>query len=189
MARGIEYDYFEHHDVMMNGVLPVDFEQIWRDATQIEFRGQPLWVMAPEDMLISVCINSCRKRFFRLKALCDIAETINKYGLNWPEVVRRARTYDCHNIVYTALWVTQMTLGCSITEEVLDNFEVNPIRAKIIRYLSRRMSLDAFSSLYFGKNLLGRKVDWPLVLPYATFRWYQVWRRVAFVFSPRGEAL
>ena len=35
----LEYDYFEHHDVVMNGVLPVDFKRVWADAVKIEFRG------------------------------------------------------------------------------------------------------------------------------------------------------
>ncbi|MFQ5576314.1 MAG: nucleotidyltransferase family protein, partial [Anaerolineae bacterium] len=85
---GIEFDYFAHHDVTMNGVLPVDFGQIWDRAVKITLHGQPVWVMAPEDMLLAACINGCRKRFFRLKSLCDTAEIINKYpGLNWDRFI------------------------------------------------------------------------------------------------------
>jgi hypothetical protein len=117
---GVEYDYFSHHNVVMHGVLPVDFQQIWTEASKIEFRGQDVFVMSPEDMLLSLCINSCRKRFFRLKALCDIAETINKYpGLDWSKLVQRARAYDCYNIIYTVLLVTVMTMGCSLPEGCL----------------------------------------------------------------------
>jgi hypothetical protein len=187
---GIEYDYFEHHDIVMNGVLPVDFQQIWDDATKIKFKGQDVFVMSPEDMLLSLCINSCRKRFFRLKALCDIAETIYKYpGLDWSKLAQRARAYDCHNIVYTALLVTKMTVDCSLPEGALDALAVHPIRAKIIYELSRRMTPSSFSSLYSGRNLFGRKVDGSLLLSYAAFCWYQVRRRIAFVlwFTENGE--
>jgi hypothetical protein len=116
----VEDDDFSPHNVVVNGVLPVDFQQIWTEAKKIEFRGQDVFVMSPEDMLFSLCINSCRKQFFGLKALCDIAETINKYpGLDWSKLVQRARAYDCHNIVYTALLVTVMTMGCSLPEGCL----------------------------------------------------------------------
>jgi hypothetical protein len=69
---GIEYDFFEHHDTTMNGVLPIDFRQIWQNARKIEFRGREVWVMSPEDILISTCINSCRKRFFKRTAVCQL---------------------------------------------------------------------------------------------------------------------
>jgi len=187
---GIEYDYFEHHDVVMNGVLPIDFYEIWDDATKIRFRGRDVFVMSPEDMLMSTCINSCRKRFFRLKSLCDIAEIINKYpGLKWEELTRKARAYDCNNIVYTALLVTEMTLGCELPDEVLDNLAVSPVRETIIRslirYLSRRMSLSALYP-FSGRNMFGRKVNLSLILPYATYRWYQVGRKMRG-FTVRGN--
>ncbi|MBV7333621.1 nucleotidyltransferase family protein [Chloroflexi bacterium TSY] len=177
----IEYEFFQHHDVVMNGVLPIDFQRIWADADHIEFRGQNMLVMSPEDMLISLCINSCRKRFFRLKALCDIAETVHKYqDMDWGGFVQKAKAYDCQHIVYTALFVTNETLKCKIPEDMLHDLQVSSGRIRLLQFLSRRMSLAAFTSLYNGQSLFGRKVDWSLALPYVTLRWYQIWRKIMF---------
>ena len=174
----------------MNGVLPVNFQRIWAEASRISFRGRDVFVMSPEDMLISTCINSCRKRYFRLKALADIAEIINKYDdLDWEELTNKAREYDCHNIVYTALLVTKMTVGCELPEGVLDKLAVSPIRMAIIRYLSQRMSWSSLSSLYSGRKLLGRKLSLPLILPYATYRWYQVQRKIRLVYKIRSPII
>ena len=177
-GSGLEYDYYEHHDVVMNGALPVDFRHIWDNAAKISFEDRDVFVMSPEDMLISLCINSCRKRFFRLKSLCDIAETCKHSGLRWTNLIDKAKAYDCQNIVYTALLTTFMTLGCEIPDEVLIDLGVGPIRARVIHFLSQRSSLSAFSSMCTGREVLGRKVDCSLMLPYATFRSYQVWRRI-----------
>jgi hypothetical protein len=184
---GIEYDFYQHHDMSMNGALPIDFDTIWNDAFKIRYQEFDIFVMSPEDMLIAVCINSCRKRFFRLKSLCDIAEIINKYtDLNWEMLTQKAKIYHCQNIVYTALLATKMTVGCHLPEGLFDALGVNPIRSKIIRSLSRRMSLSAFSSLSSGRPVLKRRIDWPLILPYATFYGYQMWRRMKFVLSSRN---
>lgn len=173
----LECDYFEHHDVTMKGALPVDFQRIWNDAARVDFRGQSVFVMSPEDLLIATCINGCRKRFFRLKAVCDIASIVSKFsGLKWDAFVRKARDYDCHNIVYAALFATQTTLGCELPAGVLAALKVNPLRAALIRYLSRRRSWSSLSSLYAGKNILGKRLNCSLLLPYATYRGYQVWR-------------
>jgi hypothetical protein len=187
---GFEYEYFKHHDIAMNDVLPVNFERIWNDATRIEFRECEAWVMSPEEMLISVCINSCRKRFFRLKALADISAVIHAYpDLDWSKLIQKAKAYDCTAIVYTALLVAKMTIGCQVPEKVLDRLDVNPVRARIIQFLSQRMSLAAFASLQSGKKLLDRRIDWSLLLPYATFRGYQIWRRIKFVIMFRERGL
>jgi hypothetical protein len=181
-----ECDYFEHHDVTMGGVLPIDFQRIWDEATRIKFRERDVFVMSPEDMLISICINSCRKRYFRLKALCDIAETINKYAdLKWEELTSKARAYDCHTIVYAALLVTHMTVGCKLPQDVLDGLAPSPTRAAIIRYLSQRMSWSSLSSLYSGKKVLGRRASLSVLLPYATYRWYQVGRKMKNIYTKR----
>lgn len=181
-----EYDYFEHHDVTMNGMLPVSFETIWRDATRINFRGHEVWVMSPEDLLIAACINSCRKRFFRLKALRDIAEIVNHYRrIDWEELTGKARAYQCNNIVYGALVVTKLIMGIELPEQVLPALAVPLVRAALIRYLSQKISLASLASLYSGSRLFGREVGRGLLLPYTTYRWNQMWRRIKFVSAPR----
>jgi hypothetical protein len=180
--RGIEYDYFAHHDITMNGVLAIDFQRVWRDANRIRLGEHEVWVMSPEDMLLAACVNSCRKRFFRLKALCDTAEIINKYrNLKWSELIEKARTYHCQNIVYTALLTTRMTLGCELPDHVLDNLGVSPIKAKIMHYLSRRVSLSECSPQRSEGKMLGRSVNLSLLLPYTTFSTRQIWQKVQFL--------
>jgi hypothetical protein len=175
----LECDYFEHHDINMKGVLPVNFQRIWDDANLIQFRGQDVYVPSPEDLLTSACVNSCRKRFFRLKALCDIAEVTHKYpAMRWDDFIAKVRDYDCHPIVYAALFITQTMVGCEIPDGLLDRLSVHPLRAAAIRFLSQRLSLNPLSALYAGRNTYGKRMGLSLLLPYATYRWYQIGRNV-----------
>lgn len=186
----VEYDYFEHHDVTMNNVLAVDFDRIWRDAIRIDYRGQLTWIMSSEDMLISLCVNSCRKRFFRLKSLVDIAETIEKYpDLNWTEFIRKAGLYDCQNIVYAVFLIVQMTVGCKLPENVINNLAVSSARAGIIRffirYTLRTMSLSTIYP-FSGITLFGREVNLSLVLPYVVYHPYQIVRKIKEIYRAYG---
>ncbi len=180
-GSGIEYDFYQHHDMTINGALPVDFDRIWRDAARIEYRGQPVWVMSAEDTLISLCINSCRKRYFRLKSLLDISETIRVMDkLRWDVIAEKARMYDCSSIVYTALLVADRTLGCDLPVGVLDQLRVSALRSVLInslvsyalRYSS--LPLDPIS----GTSVAGKQLHASLVLPYATYRLYQIRHKV-----------
>ncbi|MCB0195325.1 MAG: nucleotidyltransferase family protein [Anaerolineae bacterium] len=176
------YDFFEHYNVTLNGSLAVDFDRIWRDADQISILGETALVMSPEDMLIVTCINSCRNRFFKLKSLCDIAETIEKYqNLNWAEFVRKTKDYECRNIVYAALVTTQLTLGCHVPDTILARLDINPIRAELIQFLSRRMSLSSLYTLQASHELFGRYIGLSLLLPYVTYQFSQVRRKLPFM--------
>jgi hypothetical protein len=172
---GVECDLYSHHDVDMNGVLPVRFDRIWSAARAVDFRGAEAFVMAPEDLLASLCINSCRKRFFRLKHLFDIAESARRLDLDWDRLAAHAREDRCEGIVYTALHVTRETLGCEVPPGAMEALGVPRYRARLIRRLVarflRRGTLESPPS------------PW---LPYASYRWGQALRSlgVALTWEP-----
>jgi hypothetical protein len=183
---GIEYDYFTHHDVVLNGLLPIDFNRIWDEASRIEFGGAHAFVMSLEDMLMTACTNSCRKRYFRLKSLCDIAEIINRYPqLRWQELIQKTKEYQCNPIVYAALLATQMTVGCALPDRVLRDLGVGPVRAAIIRrvisHLSQRVPLSSLYP-YTAGEWRDRRINLALILPYVTYRREQVWRKLRQLF-------
>ncbi|MCK4727229.1 MAG: nucleotidyltransferase family protein, partial [Anaerolineales bacterium] len=159
---GIEYDFYSHHDLNINGALPVDFDRIWGDAHTTTLYEQQVYLMTPEDLLISVCINSCRKRFFRLKSLCDIAETVRKFPtLDWEQLAEKAASYDCTPIIYTALQVTDCTLGCPVPDGVVRMLKVNPARKWLLdRTIKLPAEYVALASYPFsGVTLSGRQIN------------------------------
>jgi hypothetical protein len=160
----IESEWYGHHDVSMNGLLRVDFAAIWQAARPVSVGDQPALVMAPEHMLMAACINSCRKRFFRLKAICDIAEIVAAGAIRWEEVVRCARQWRSESIVYTALRVAALTVGCPVPCSVFAELGVAPLRRRVIDFLSERQS---FTRLAAGNRRPGPG----LLLPMAAYRW------------------
>jgi hypothetical protein len=186
----LEYDFGTHHDVTMNGILPVDFQKVWADAQTSCYHDQPCLVMSMEDMLISLCVNSCRKRYFSLKSLLDIAETIrNCKGLDWQIVTAKARTYRCSYIVYTALLATQITIGSQLPVTLQRDLSVSPLRARIILLeIERRVSRPLFEPKP-SADILGRSIDTSLFLPYLTYRWDQILKRWWFVLRTRKQPM
>jgi Uncharacterised nucleotidyltransferase len=158
---GIECDLDRHHDLDMNGVLPIRYDRIWAAARPVSFQGAEAFVMAPEDLLLSLCVAACRKRFFRLKCLFDISETVEK-GLDWDRFVLRAREDCCEGIAYAALLAASRTLGARVPAEVPARLRVSRMRSAVIRSLVERGTLNAPSPF----------------LPYASYRWRQALRSV-----------
>lgn len=179
----VEYDYYVHHDVTMNGVLPIDAGRVWQEAEKVQNKDLELWVMSPEDMLLAAAINCCRKRFFKLKSLVDIAAILGRFpNLDWQVLVEKARAYQCNTILFTALTVTQMTIGCQMPERGLLPLGIHPVRAGVVRLLVRGL-LKASSFAGLSKNvegkLLGRELSWGLILTYTTYRLDQIQPKLA----------
>ena len=120
----------------------------------------PIRLMSTTDLLISLCINSSRKRYFRLKSLCDISETIrSKPDISWQQVAERARIFQCENIVFTALMVTSIATGCKLPENWEEYFGIHPFRLKLIKatvnYLSKHtifLPISFFRNIYPGTS-------------------------------------
>ena len=179
----IELEWFAHHDITMNGVLPVSFAAVWRDARSLPVGNHRAFVMAPEDALIAACINCCRRRFLKLKALCDVAETVaRRVDLDWSAVARKSESYNCSRIVYAALTAAQRTVGCPVTGEALVGLRVGRARTWLIQVLCNRLRRP----LLAGKTLKAeRTLDWTLLLPYASFSAFQLWRNLGCSFGAR----
>lgn len=190
-AQRVEVNYFEHHDVTMNGALPVDFELIWQEARPIEFRGQRAFVMRPEDLLLAACINACRKRFFRLKFLLDVAECSRRlHDLDWRSFTRRARAFQCGSIALAALLAARATLESEVPLHVLDALGVHPARKRLlcwlVHQLVHRASLARLSP-FSGVLWRGKRIGISLLLPYASYPWSCAWRSLSRSCDPNPD--
>jgi hypothetical protein len=183
----IEYDFFEHHDMNMNGMLPIPFREVWKNAVTIKELDQEVLALNIEDMLLSICINSCRKRYLHLKSILDIVETIEKYpNLRWDEFAQRSRNYGCANIVYTALLVVRATIGGNIPSGTLTELKPNAVRSLIILLCIR--FLVRFHSLFTSAtNTENRSLDPSLLLPYMTYVPGQMQQKFQWIWTSHGH--
>ena len=176
----LEYDFYGHHDVDMNGVLPIDWVRIWADAIPVKYKERNFYVMSQEDALISACINARRKRYFNLKALCAIDVRLRDgAAYQWDEFAEKSRNYEVKDIVYTALLVAAQVMHSPVPTDLAGRLA--PSRAVLLELLSKRISFSSLSSLYDGTEIASRKVGASLLLPYASYRANQVWRKLRYI--------
>ena len=189
-----EYDYFQHHDLTINGMLPVDFSEIWKRSREFELNGHKIQVMDTEDLLISLCISSARKRFFRLKNMVDIHETISQanapgrgtFSIDWDEFLNRASKYRCTNIVYAALQGVKEYFQTDIPDSVLRNLPSSRLRASIMNSIVNRRffpELKNYSELYTSSGIIGTTINQSLLLPYSTYNFQQWLHKTKYVLS------
>lgn len=176
----VEIEWSAHHDLSMNGMLAVDFDEVWRNARQITVAGQTAWVMRPEHMLIAACVNSCRKRFFRLKSLCDIHQIVTALPIDWRLAAETANRWNCAAIVFCSLTASALAMESPIPPQVLRELHVAPLQRKLIRYLVRNMAFESLDALS-GRGDDRRRWGTSLGLPIAAFTWRQRWKNLGIV--------
>lgn len=186
LLQHLEYDFYSHHDLTMNEVLRTDPAILWRDSRSLQFEDHKIFVLSDEDMFLSAAINACRRRFFFLKATLDLAEIIQRCpDLNWDAVIEKSLAYECNTILYTALMVTQNTLGCVIPFDLRDCLRVSSSRAAMIRRLiGWQLSRFTLQSLAAARpfQISGRSLSWPLILTYTTYHSNHIPRKLKDVY-------
>ena len=135
-------DHTTHHDLSLNGVVRFPLDDVWAAARGVQLDGVPalVYVTCPEDLLFTLCLNSCRKRYFRLKALFDVAETVAHYPeLDWQRFAARVRASDSAGVVFAALSAADQTLG--LPSEAREHYTalLGRARAMVLRSAVRVM--------------------------------------------------
>jgi hypothetical protein len=172
----------KHSDLDMNRLLPIDFESILATARPTTVGEHRALMMAIEDELVCTCIQSFRKRYFRLKSLHDLTALIELYGeLSWEVVARRAREWRCSWMVYTALRAAEAAVGCPVPVDLRQRLAVPWLRVKVLDDLIARMSFSSLETLYDDRTVRGKRLGKGLWLQYASQPLGQLWRSLRIV--------
>jgi len=103
--------------------LPADVEGIWTRAVAGQLAGRPVWLLAPEDLLLHLTLHaSLLSRFLtRLHHLVDVAETTRHYAqqLDWGRLAERARRWDGQRYLYLILRVADELLSMPEVRQAL----------------------------------------------------------------------
>lgn len=165
----VDVDFARHPDLVLNGVLPVDFAAIWRDARPTTIDGVAMHRMSATHDFVCACINSVRKRCFRLKSLYEIAELLRgDHGIDPATAATTARAWRCAGIVWVAVRASAAAAGAPLPAVLLDGLGLGVARARALDALVARMSFTRLAALHGGIALGGKRIGRGLLLPYAS---------------------
>ena len=108
---------------LVNPPFLLRVEELWARAHGAVMAGVENYVLCPEHLLLHLCVHSTSHHFFNfgLRAFCDIAETLRRYGnqLDWDLICESARRGRMVNVVYLTLSLTRQLLNADVPETVL----------------------------------------------------------------------
>ena len=104
-----------------NAPFAIDHEGLWRRSRPWRVEGKPLRALAPEDLLLHLCLHATYHHRFRigLSALMDIARVTRLEPVDWQAFVVRARAWKASLPAFLGLFLTGRLLGVEPPASVL----------------------------------------------------------------------
>jgi hypothetical protein len=138
----------ELHWTIETGPFNIDVESLWERAERTSIAGLETFVLAPEDLLLHLCLHAAFHHRFNqgLRPLWDLVEVLEHHGrdIEWDKVVHRAAAWRVRKHAHLALYLAHALLGASVPVFVLTalrpvDFEMN----RCLRLLHRCSALPA----------------------------------------------
>ena len=143
-------------------------DELWERAVPISVEGVDALALAPEDLLLHVCMHVAYMHGFNfgLRPFCDIAETVRHNGpdLNWGQVRARAQRWGWGRGVYLALRLAKEMVGAAVPDGVLSDLSPADVDATAVQaarelvFCDRSMKGFRFAGLWAGAGLRGKAV-------------------------------
>ena len=97
--------------------LPIDLGRLWASALPVILGGAATLTLAPEDLLLILCVHGTKHRWERMGWVCDIAEVLRAYpGLSWGKTWAQAKALGCGRVLLLGLALANELLGTPLPE-------------------------------------------------------------------------
>ncbi|HEY6262137.1 MAG TPA: nucleotidyltransferase family protein [Nitrospiraceae bacterium] len=101
-------------------MFQLDRPEFWQRRTAVQFANKTVQGLAPEDLLIVLCVHGSKHAWEALKWVCDVAELLRTYDhLDWNQVFSSASRWRCRRLVYMGLSLAHRVLDAPLPEAVL----------------------------------------------------------------------
>ena len=91
-----------------------DVQGLFSRAQNVQLCGRTVRSLAPEDLLLTLCVHAAKHAWIRLHWLRDIAGALETQRLNWPNVVEHARGLGIARMVGVSLLLAERLLDAQL---------------------------------------------------------------------------
>ncbi|SPP66706.1 nucleotidyltransferase domain-containing protein [Nitrospira lenta] len=121
----------------------MDRPEFWAHRSPVMLGNSTVHALAPEELLILLCVHGSKHAWELLKWVCDVAEVLRSHpGLDWERIFSHAEAWRCQRLVYIGLALAQRVLDAPIPEAVRARYSADAD----IRMFSERMPASLLAS-------------------------------------------
>jgi hypothetical protein len=128
--------------------FPFDFEDAWEHRQVISVAAASVPNLAPEILLLMLCVHGTKHRWEQLKWICDIAQIVDTYReqLDWNRLMDQACTLGGERMLLLGLFLAHDVLRAGLPEEALNRIDNDPQVKLLAGQVSKRLFQEASNS-------------------------------------------
>lgn len=97
----------------------LDRPEFWARRMSVRLGNKTVQGLAPEDLLIVLCVHGSKHAWEQLKWICDVAELLRSHpDLDWERIFSNASTWGCKRLIYIGLSLAHLVLDAPLPEGV-----------------------------------------------------------------------
>ena len=97
----------------------LDRPEFWERQIPISLAGKTVQGLAPEDLLIVLCVHGSKHTWEELKWVCDVAELLRSNQLmDWDRLLADSSAWRCRRMVLMGLSIAQRLLDVPLPEKI-----------------------------------------------------------------------
>ena len=97
----------------------LDRPEFWAQRMPVRLGNKTVQGLAPEDLLIVLCVHGSKHAWEQLKWICDVAELLRSHpDLDWERIFSNASTWGCRRLIYIGLSLAHLVLDAPLPEGV-----------------------------------------------------------------------
>jgi Uncharacterised nucleotidyltransferase len=115
-------------------------ESVWSRAAAVSVGGGEVKSLAPEDLLVALCVHGAKHFWERLAWVCDVAELLGSNpNLDWQLVGALARDSRIERMLMLGLKLASGLLGAPLPEELRRRARADAAASRLSVEVARRM--------------------------------------------------
>jgi Uncharacterised nucleotidyltransferase len=109
-------------------LFPLNPARLWERLERVSLGDITVRSLAPEDMLLILCVHGAKHHWGKLGWICDVAELLRAHPeLAWTSLLAQARELGGRRMLCLGLLLAHELLGAVLPKEVWDHIEVDPV--------------------------------------------------------------
>jgi hypothetical protein len=130
-------------------MFPLDRPEFWKHRVPLVVADKTVQGLAPEDLLIVLCIHGSKHVWEELKWVCDVAELLRSHQhLDWERIYSNASAWRCRRLVSMGLSLAHRLLDAPLPGGVLARFSTD----SEVQLLSHRMPPTLLADRHAGAH-------------------------------------
>lgn len=114
--------------------------------------GKDILTFSPEDTFLILAVHAAGHYWSRLAWLCDIAELIKKYNLDWNEIMNKSNELSIKRIIYVTVCLVSEILGSKIPKKILSEISLDKT--------TKSISIKIMNDIFHENSKSFTLIDW-----------------------------